>query len=113
MAVAPSKCEDAAVPDLGAPDYTIARLVIERGLALIYLIAFVVAIRQFPALCGERGLEPAPAFLARVRFLRAPSIFHWGYSDRRLAVVAWVGVAISATLLLGLPQQAPLPVTML
>lgn len=99
--------------DLAAPDYTIARVVIERGLALLYLIAFVVALRQFPALCGERGLEPAPAFLARVRFLDAPSLFHWGYSDRRLAVVAWTGVLISATLLAGLPQQAPLPMTML
>jgi hypothetical protein len=101
------------VPEFAAPDYTIARVVIERGLALIYLIAFVVALRQFPALCGERGLEPAPAFLARVRFLDAPTLFHWGYSDRRLAVVAWIGVAISAALVLGLPQLAPLPVTML
>jgi hypothetical protein len=101
------------VPDLAAPDYTIARLVIERGLALIYLIAFFVAIRQFPALCGERGLEPARAFLARARFLDAPSLFHWGYSDRRLGVVAWTGAAVSVTLLIGMPQQAPLPVTML
>ena len=101
------------MPDLVAPDYTVARLVIERGLALIYVIAFVVAIRQFPALCGERGLEPARWFLARVRFLDAPSLFHWGYSDRRLLIVSWIGVAVSVALVLGLPQQAPLPVTML
>src|SRR3954451_9172259 len=48
------------MPDLGTPDYLAARFLIERGLAAIYLIAFVVAWRQFPALCGERGLEPAP-----------------------------------------------------
>ncbi|MDO8483836.1 MAG: lipase maturation factor family protein [Candidatus Limnocylindrales bacterium] len=102
-----------AMPDLVASDYTFARLVIERGLALIYLIGFVVAVRQFPALCGERGLEPAPRFLARVRFLDAPSLFHWGYSDRRLRIVSWSGVALSAGLALGLAQQAPLPVTML
>ncbi|HEX5148355.1 MAG TPA: lipase maturation factor family protein [Candidatus Limnocylindrales bacterium] len=102
-----------AMPDLAAPDYTLARLIIERGLALVYLVAFVVALRQFPALCGERGLEPAPAFLARVRFLDAPSLFHWGYTDRRLRLVSWVGIAVSALLLLGLPQRAPLPVTML
>src|SRR6266404_1133114 len=57
------------MPDLTAPDYTIARLVIERGLALIYLIAFVVAARQFPALCGERGLQPASWILSRAGFL--------------------------------------------
>jgi hypothetical protein len=100
------------MPDLIAPDYTIARLLIERGLAAIYVIAFVVALRQFPALCGERGLEPAPWFLARARFLDAPSLFHWGYSDRRLRVVSWIGIVVAASLLAGLPQQAPLPVTM-
>lgn len=112
--MSPSTQSDRTVmPDLVAPDYTLARLVIERGLAVIYLIAFVVALRQFPALCGEHGLEPAPALLERVRFLDAPSLFHWGYSDRRLRIVSWVGIAVSALLVLGLPQGAPLPVTML
>jgi len=101
------------MPDLTAPDYTIARFVIERGLALIYVIAFVVAARQFPALCGDRGLQPASRILARARFLDAPSIFHWGYSDRRLAIAAWSGVVIAVLLLVGLPQVVPLPVTML
>ena len=100
------------MPELAAPDYSVARLVIERGLALIYLIGFIVAIRQFPALCGERGLEPARWFLARARFLDAPSLFHWGYSDRRLLVTSWIGVIVSVLLVLGLPQQAPLPLTM-
>jgi uncharacterized membrane protein YhdT len=101
------------MPDLIAPDYTIARFVIERGLALIYVIAFVVAARQFPALCGDRGLQPASRILARTRFLDAPSIFHWGYSDRRLAIAAWSGVVVALLLLVGLPQVVPLPVTML
>jgi hypothetical protein len=101
------------MPDLGAPDYALARFLIERGLAALYLIAFVVALRQFPALCGERGLEPAPRFLGFVRFIQAPSLFHWGYSDARLRIVAWVGIAVSLALLAGLPQAAPLPVTML
>jgi hypothetical protein len=101
------------MPDLTAADYTIARFLIERGLALTYLIAFVVAIRQFPALSGERGLQPATRLLGRVRFLDAPSIFHWGYTDRRLAIVSWTGAAIALLLLVGLPQLGPLPLTML
>jgi hypothetical protein len=100
------------MPTLDAPDYTIARFVIERGLALIYAIAFLVAANQFPALAGERGLQPAPRLIARTRFLQTPSIFHLGYSDRRLAFVAWTGVGLSLLLVVGLPQQAPLPVTM-
>ena len=50
---------------LSAPDYSISRLLIGRGLAAIYLIAFLVAVRQFRPLLGERGLLPAPRFLAR------------------------------------------------
>ena len=70
------------MPDwLHAPDYWIARLVLQRGLGLIYLIAFAVALEQFPALLGERGLLPVPRYLERARFLDAPSLFHFGYSD--------------------------------
>jgi hypothetical protein len=94
------------MPELVAPDATIARFLLERGIAAVYVVAFVVALRQFPALCGERGLEPAPEILGLVhRFLDAPSIFRWtGYSDRLLRLVAWVGIVVAALLVLGLPQ---------
>jgi hypothetical protein len=104
---------EASMPDLAAPDYQIARFVIERGLGAIYLIAFLVAARHFPALLGEDGLEPAPRILRATTFWQTPSIFHWGYSDRRLKVVAWTGVAVAAAVIIGLPQAAPLPITML
>jgi hypothetical protein len=100
------------MPELVAPDYHVARFLIERGLAALYLAAFAVAFVQFPALCGEHGLQPATRFLAAVRLRRAPSIFHWRYSDRLLRVVAAAGAVLASALLLGLPQQAPLPVTM-
>jgi hypothetical protein len=98
---------------LDAPDYRLTRLVADRGLGLIYLLAFVAVLDQFPALLGEHGLLPVPGFLRGTRFRDAPSLFHFGYSDRRLRVVGWVGVALSAAIVLGLPQVAPLPVTML
>jgi hypothetical protein len=97
--------------DLVAPDAAIVRWLIERGLGILYLVAFVVAARQFPALLGDRGLEPASAFLARVPFRRAPSLFHLGYSDRRLALVAWAGVILAILVIVGVAQAAPLPVT--
>ena len=100
-----------AMPELAAPDYTIARLVLERGIAAIYAVAFLVAYRQFPVLAGERGLEPAPRLLAAVRaFRHMPTVFRWiGYSDARLRLVAIVGLVISITLVLGLPQGSLLP----
>src|SRR5437867_2021828 len=102
-----------AVDWLWAPDSSLARLLLDRGIAAIYLIAFLAAIHQFPALLGERGLLPAPAYLRQVPFRRAPSLFHLvGYSDRLLLGVSAIGAVVAASLLLGLAEAAPLPVTM-
>jgi hypothetical protein len=98
---------------LSAPDYSISRLLIERGLASIYLIAFVNVLQQFRPLLGERGLLPVPEFLRVAPFRASPSLFHFQYSDRLLLAVGWTGVALAAALIVGLPQAAPLPVTML
>jgi len=98
---------------LSGRDYWLARFVIERGLGLVYLLAFVNALQQFPALLGEHGLLPVRRFLRGVRFPDAPSLFHLGYSDRLLRTVAWIGVALSLAVILGLPQSGPLWVPML
>ncbi len=102
------------MPELAAPDYLVARFLLERGLAAIYIVAFVVALRQFPALAGEDGLEPAPEFLRLVpRFLDAPTMFRWtGYSDSLLRAVSVAGIVVGLSLLLGVAQAGPLPITM-
>src|SRR4051794_32673044 len=87
-----------------APDYWLSRWLFERALAAIYLIAFLVAANQFRPLLGEHGLLPVPRYLEIVPFRRAPSLFHWHYSDRFLLVVAWTGMAVAALLIAGLPQ---------
>ena len=96
-----------------APDYWLARFVFERALALIYLIAFLVALNQFRPLLGERGLLPAPAFLRVTRFRESPSIFHARYSDRLLVVVCGAGIALSLLALSTLAERAPDAVSML
>jgi hypothetical protein len=101
------------MPELLGNDYQVARFLIERGLGALYLIAFIVAARQFPALAGERGLQPAPQLLSLTSFWQAPSIFQARYSDRLLVASAWVGAVVAAAIVLGFPQQGPLPVTML
>ncbi|WP_425402258.1 lipase maturation factor family protein [Glaciibacter superstes] len=80
---------------------------LQRGIAACYLIAFLSAINQFPALLGERGLLPVPRFVSRVRFRQSPSIFHWRYSDRMLLVLAWCGTLLAASVVVGLPQIGP------
>jgi lipase maturation factor len=98
---------------LRADDLWLARLAFQRGLALIYLVAFVVAVHQFRPLLGERGLLPVPEFTRAVPFRRSPSLFHWRYSDRLFGAAAWTGVALSAATLAGLTDVLPLPLAML
>ena len=62
---------------LHAEGYWLARLLLQRGLGLVYLVAFLVALEQFRPLLGERGLLPVPRFLARASFRQAPSLFHF------------------------------------
>ena len=47
-----------------AEDYTLARLVFQRALGAVYLVAFLVALNQFRALLGDRGLLPIRSYLA-------------------------------------------------
>jgi len=60
-----------------APDHWFSRLVLERGIAAICLIAFVCTARQFRA-----GMMP-PRFLAGRSFWLTPSIFHLHYPSTK------------------------------
>lgn len=87
--------------------YEFARQVLQRGIAAVYLIAFLSAVAQFLPLLGEKGLLPAPAYLARISGRRVPTLFSWRYSDRLLLTVSWTGAVLAAALVVGLPQAGP------
>ncbi|TQJ91585.1 lipase maturation factor family protein [Streptomyces sp. SLBN-31] len=91
-----------------APEYWTSRLVFQRALAGVYLVAFLSAALQFRPLIGERGMLPVPRFTARVPFRRAPSLFRLHYSDRFFAACAWTGCAVAAALAAGLDSRLPL-----
>lgn len=93
---------------LTAPEWWWGRLVLERGVAAVYLIAFVCAARQFRGLIGERGMLPVPEFLAQRSFRSMPSLFHLHYSDRMFATVCWAGAAVSAAMVVGMAGVVPL-----
>ncbi|HEX9436330.1 MAG TPA: lipase maturation factor family protein [Candidatus Limnocylindria bacterium] len=97
---------------LGAPDHALARLVFQRALGLIYLDAFLVALLQFRGLLGEHGLLPIPRFVAAVPFRASPSAFHWRYSDRLFAGVAWTGIVLAAAVVIGIADRVPTPIAM-
>ncbi|MGW8721840.1 lipase maturation factor family protein [Streptomyces althioticus] len=97
----------------GATEYWTSRLVFQKGLAALYLVAFLTAALQFRALIGERGMLPVPRFVARVPARRSPSLFHLHYSDRFFAGCAWAGCAVAAALLAGADALVPLWAAML
>jgi hypothetical protein len=96
-----------------APDMWLARFVVTRGLALVYICAFLNVAEQFRPLLGEHGLMPVPRLVRRASFRQAPSLFHLHYSDRLLGVVAWSGVALAAASLAGLTDREPAWLSML
>jgi hypothetical protein len=90
-----------------APHYGLAGVVLSRGLALVYLVAFINVRNQFRPLLGERGLMPVPEFLARSTFATDPSLFHWQFSDRLVTAVAWGGMLLAAGVVVGCVEAAP------
>ncbi|MFJ2054661.1 lipase maturation factor family protein [Streptomyces sp. NPDC087908] len=96
-----------------APDHWLSRIVFQRGLAGLYCVAFLSAALQFRALIGERGMLPVPEYVRGTRPRDTPSLFHWRYSDRLFAAVAWSGATLALALLAGAGDAVPLPVSML
>ena len=91
---------------LDADGYWLARWIVQRGVAAVYLVAFVNILAQWRPLLGERGLTPAAEVAAAAdRWL--PTLFRHGVSDRHAIVVAWIGAGVSTTLVLGVPQAGP------
>ena len=93
---------------LDAQDSWIAREIVQRGVAAVYVLAFLSTFHQFPVLLGERGLLPVPAFLDRVGRRAGPTLFrHVPYSDALLRGMCLVGMLLGLAVVLGLPQEGP------
>lgn len=78
------------------------RFVYQRGLGLVYLIAFLAAVFQFVPLLGEHGLLPVSLYVARAPFRETPSLFFFAPHDAAFIAAAWLGVALAGAALTGL-----------
>ena len=110
----PTAQEHAAEAD--RPSYWLTRFLILRLLGLVYLFAFVSLARQVLPLIGSNGLTPIAQFLAAAEsyhgsrwdgFKHYPSLFWFDASDSLLLRLAWLGVALSAPLIVGLYSRRP------
>lgn len=90
-----------------APGYDLARLLLQRGVALVYVLAFASVLYEWRPLLGSGGLTPATAVTERTSWRQTPSLFHWRYSDRLAQVGGWVGLVLAGAMLLGLADVAP------
>ena len=93
----------------GAEADWLVRFVFQRGLAAIYLLAFLVAARQFRPLAGEDGLLPIDEYVEAAAFAERPSLFYVYPSDRAIGLAAWAGVGLSLVALLAGPYWLPVP----
>jgi len=82
--------------------YWVTRLLLERGIGLICLIAFIVALNQFKPLLGERGLLPVPLFVKQVPLRETPSLFFWAPRDWAFTAAAWLGIVLSCLVITGI-----------
>ena len=73
-------------------NYFWAEFFLQRGIGLIYLIAFLVISRQYLTLVGEKGLKPIGKYVNDKSFLDCPSLFYFLNKDVYLRFFSYVCV---------------------
>lgn len=86
-------------------DYWLTRLLFQRALGVVYLVAFLCALNQFRPLLGEHGLLPVPLFIKQVPFRETPSLFYLLPKDWAFAAAAWLGIALSCLVIAGIAER--------
>ena len=99
-----------ATETTSAPSYWLTRFAVLRLLGLVYAVAFLVVVNQWPPLLGSGGLLPATSFLEAVAnarghglstFLKLPTLFWLTSSDTAFQVAGYAGLGLSLLVLLG------------
>lgn len=85
--------------------YWLTRLLLERGIGIICLIAFLVALNQFKPLLGERGLLPVSLFVKQVPFRASPSFFYLFSRDAAFTAASWMGIVLSCLVITGIATR--------
>lgn len=86
----------------------LARLLLERSIAFICLIAFLNAWHEYRPLLGERGLLPVRAFIRRVPFSESPSLFYWFPQDLAFLIAAAAGMLLALLVISGFASHTTL-----
>ena len=107
---------ESVLPFRTSYSFWLVRALLLRALGLIYFVAFLILVRQGPALLGEHGILPAARFTELVArnlgsrsagFWELPSLFWLSARDGWLQAGAWCGVLGALCMLAGF-SNAPL-----
>ncbi len=74
--------------NLEAKSYWLTRLLLERGIAVICLIAFIVAL-----------------FVKQVPFKESPSLFYLFPRDSAFTLASWIGIVLSLLVITGMATR--------
>jgi hypothetical protein len=88
-----------------ARGYWLTRLLLDRGIGIICLIAFLNALNQFKPLLGEHGLLPVPLWIKQVPFHESPSLFYWWPRDAAFTLFSWIGIVLSCLIISGIASR--------
>ena len=90
-----------------APGYDLARTLVQRGVGVIYVLAFANVLMEWRPLLGDHGLLPVSRVVARVSFRRAPSLLHWRHDDRTVMALGWTGLVLALLVVAGVVAWLP------
>lgn len=93
------------MPAWSIGDYWLTRCVLQRGLGIVYFIAFLCALNQFRPLLGEHGLLPVPSFIRQISFRDSPSLFFFAPKDWAFTTAAWLGIILSCLVIGGIADR--------
>ena len=89
----------------GGYHYRLVRLLIQRGLGVLYFVAFLIIYFQWAPLLGEQGLLPVPIFVKFARFWDYPSLFIFFYTDSFAKALSICGLALSLLAFSGFSEK--------
>jgi hypothetical protein len=90
---------------IGSETFWLTRLVFQRALACILLIAFLNVVNEFKPLLGDHGLLPVKIFTRDVPLRSSPSLFFFAPKDTAFTIAGWLGVLLSCVALAGVADR--------
>ncbi|MBM3198873.1 MAG: lipase maturation factor family protein, partial [Chlamydiae bacterium] len=93
-------------------EFILTRYCLQKGLAFLYIVAFLIVSCQYLGLYGKQGLLPLEKRKQHLRFWQTPSLFCVYCSDRFLRSMASAGLVLALFAFSGYSESMGLIVSM-